>query len=65
MTMRFQAKRAKYLNYCVIESMQQFKQYRVFQKTDPRICFCNNFGKCTPILILFHCYNKKIMSHKI
>ena len=27
--------------------------YRVFQKTDPLICFCNNFGKCTPILILF------------
>jgi len=22
-------------------------------KTDPLICFCNNFGKCTPILILF------------
>ena len=27
--------------------------YRVFQKTDPLICFCNSFGKCTPILILF------------
>ena len=23
------------------------------KKTDPLICFCNNFGKCTPILILF------------
>jgi len=22
------------------------------KKTDPLICFCNNFGKCTPILIL-------------
>jgi len=27
--------------------------YRVFQKTDPHICFCNNFGKCTLILIPF------------
>jgi len=25
----------------------------VVQKTDPLICFCNNFGKYTPILILF------------
>jgi len=22
-------------------------------KNDPQICFCNNYGKCTPILILF------------
>ena len=22
-------------------------------KNDPQICFCNNFGKCTPILIPF------------
>ena len=27
--------------------------YRVVQKTDPLTCFCNNFGKCTPILVLF------------
>jgi len=27
--------------------------YRVFQKNGPLICFCNDFGKCTPILILF------------
>ena len=27
--------------------------YRVLQKTDPLTCFCNNFSKCTPILVLF------------
>ena len=26
---------------------------RCSKKTDPLIGFCNNFGKCTPILILF------------
>ena len=25
----------------------------MFQKNGPLIYFCNNFGKCTPILILF------------
>ena len=30
-----------------------FESYRVSEKNDPQICFCNNFGKCTPILILF------------
>jgi len=27
--------------------------YGVFQKNGPSYLFCNNFGKCTPILILF------------
>jgi len=38
--------------------------YRVFQKTDPLGYFDDNFGKYRPILIIFHCYNKKFMMHK-
>jgi len=29
------------------------------KKTDPLICFCNSFGKCTPILILFSLLQQK------
>ena len=25
----------------------------MFQETDPHICFCNDFGKCTPIIVIF------------
>ena len=52
------------INFCLFPVVEQYYSrptvstythtYRVFQKkTDPLICFCNNFGKCTPILIIF------------
>jgi len=39
-----------------VYSLKTFEQYwytGCSKKTDPLICFCNNFGKCKPILILF------------
>jgi len=44
--------------YCRQVDIQQINEARLASlqgvpKTDPLICLCNNFGKCTPILILF------------
>ena len=41
------------------------QMYTVFQKTDPLDYFDDNFRKYGLILTIFHCYNKKIMMHKI
>ena len=38
---------------CANEHQESCYIQGVPKKTDPLICFCNNFGKCTPILILF------------
>jgi len=37
--------------FITLSGLQQHT--RCSKKTDALICFCNNFSKCTPILILF------------
>jgi len=51
--------------YFVLENWMLASQHTgCSKKSGPLGYFHDNFGKYGPILIFFHCYNKKFMSHK-